>query len=108
MIDTATGQVLVERDVAFKIDGGLTRTRFLASTSNLETKVLVANGEWKSYSFSCRLLNREWAVLLSFKGESLLNVALALGTGSGDWSNWSEEEERRILSEHDELLRMSL
>ena len=108
MIDAESGRILIEGDVPFSVAPGLTRNAFLAATAVRPVEALVENGPWKSYSFRCRILNRDWALGLTFKGETLHTVAMALATANESWSNWSEAEERRKLAEHDELLNTAL
>ncbi len=108
MIDRATGRILLEGETPLTVDPGLTRTDFLKATSGRQVKLLVENGPWETYSISCCILNQDWVSGFCFKGETLHMVDMALATGAKNWSDWSEEKERRKLAEHDELLKAML
>jgi hypothetical protein len=109
VLDPASGALVFDRGA---VEPGLTRRRFLRSPLARRAKLDVANRSYRTYALAqpLRLDERVVAAELSFEGESLREVSLALvdarfGTS---WDDWSQKKELARKAAHTKWLRTFL
>jgi len=89
---------------SFFVKPALTKNEFISSRIGSNSRLILSNSEYSSFSVSLSDTAGDLGVSLRFDGQQIDSLGIEKMDATKNWNNWSEMAEQDKKSEYDQLL----